>query len=426
MIGLKKWKIGMVAAVGLLLSTPTVFAMENFTAIYLDAMTMVERGFTVRSADDAMILSIPPRVFTEGGHVVMHPYDPASTPFPGGWIAASDAVIYNIEMAQPRMLQAPITVQMRLTQASHTAPQMFFYDFSKKAWQPLSTRWNKPAGMVSAPLRFPYAPVVVLDRMQSQTVPTRITEGIPTVLASRSAIVMDAASGNVLFEQQADEVWPLASLTKMMTASVLLDQQVDFKKTTTYVQEDQTTGGILHILPGDQITMGDHWMAMLVGSANNSANTLVRFSGLSRIAFIAAMNQKASALGLPHLSFVDPHGLSDRNVGSAREYAEFIRKTTGDVRIIQAATVPQHVIPLRNRVHERTVRNTNKLLGRAGMEFTAAKTGYIDESGYNFMARVKNPKGNELVIVVFGSPTAQGRFTDTKNLANWAWSHFTW
>ena len=131
MIGLKKWKIGMVAAVGLLLSTPTVFAMENFTAIYLDAMTMVERGFTVRSADDAMILSIPPRVFTEGGHVVMHPYDPASTPFPGGWIAASDAVIYNIEMAQPRMLQAPITVQMR-RRRHRIQRRRCFYDFSKR------------------------------------------------------------------------------------------------------------------------------------------------------------------------------------------------------------------------------------------------------------------------------------------------------
>lgn len=143
-----------------------------------------------------------------------------------------------------------------------------------------------------------------------------------------SSAVLNSATGKYISGTDSDTVLPYASLTKLMTALVLLDLKINFNKKVIikddeinyvypYIDQGDITSGI-NIKTGDKVTLNDMWNAMLIASSNEAAIILVDNSGISRTKFVQKMNSKAKALGLKNTKFTDPSGIDPKNIGTAR------------------------------------------------------------------------------------------------------------
>ena len=185
------------------------------------------------------------------------------------------------------------------------------------------------------------APVVTIPK----TVITRTDPSeIESQIGARAYVVMDRASGKILTMKQEHLVWPIASLTKLMTADIVLAKKISPKKMQSVLKADDVGGAKLFVRDGDKFTIDDLFYAMLVGSANNAANALARASGDSRESFVARMNARVKELGLKQTVFVDPSGIDPANVSTPIELAKIanvaftnpqIKYTTTPVRFVE-------------------------------------------------------------------------------------------
>jgi D-alanyl-D-alanine carboxypeptidase len=240
--------------------------------------------------------------------------------------------------------------------------------------------------------------------------------------------VVDLVSGSELYSQNSDVKTPIASISKLMTALVLLDHRLDWNAKVTVVKPADG-GGLPYFFPGDVVTVRDLWQAMLVGSSNEAVYELVRATGLSEDEFAAEMNAKAAGLGLAGTHFVEPTGLSADNVSSAREVALLLKTALGKKEITSAMLMQNFVM---NKIAGRPVRvaSTDKLLSsfinKDPYRILGAKTGYIDESGYNLALAVTKGGAGPILVVAIGSATDTARFDEVKSLAYWSFSNYRW
>lgn len=223
-----------------------------------------------------------------------------------------------------------------------------------------------------------------------------------------------AEAGDILAEHGSFVPLPIASLTKLMSAMVALDHHGDLDQEQSILLEEFTIGGNLHIVPGVEIvTVRDLLYASITGSANNAALALARSTGLSREEFVREMNRKAVALGLEHLSFADPTGLSPQNVGTAYEVARLAAVAFTDYPLIRdAASRGEYTIVTRNTKREHVLKNPNLLLRRSPGLLAGSKTGYLDEALYCLVLAQRTP-GGLLIAVTLGHPSERGIERDT-------------
>ncbi|HTK60168.1 MAG TPA: serine hydrolase [Candidatus Baltobacteraceae bacterium] len=247
-------------------------------------------------------------------------------------------------------------------------------------------------------------------------------------LTAPTAALVDTRSGEVLFSQGDDRVTPIASITKLMTALVLLDAGPDWDKPVTIEKGDNALEGIQYLKVGDTLPARDVFKVMLVGSANNCAMALSRSMGLTREEFVARMNSKARELGLTHTVFVDPTGYKPENRSAALEvarlaYAALARPEIRDALTTKALTVRTAAGA------ERQVPATDELLdsflNQGDFQIVGGKTGFTDEAGYTLVLRAK--KGDaDVIAVVLGSKDSDARFQDAKSLLFWGFKTFEW
>ena len=246
-----------------------------------------------------------------------------------------------------------------------------------------------------------------------------------------SAIVMDADTKKVLFEDNADKVWSAASLTKLMTAMVFLQYRPSWNKVVSIKSVDEVGGGRLRVNSGATMSVKDLMYSAISASANNAAMALTRVTGLKRSTFVSYMNKKALALGLKKTHFVEPSGMDPKNVTTAREMAMLARTafTINDIRL--PATTASYRFTIRNTKEIKTLKNTNDLLIANEYEdvyVTGGKTGFLYESMYNLAVRLKptdtTKKLPNLMIVVFGAPSRAASFASAKTLADQAWQEY--
>lgn len=254
--------------------------------------------------------------------------------------------------------------------------------------------------------------------------PTRILlDSLGVALTARSAVVMDVRSKAMLWEQNPNDVRPVASITKLVTALVAIDALPQLDGAVTIQKEDYINEGFNSLPIGGVFTASDILTAMLVESNNTAAYSLVRATGKTRDEFVALMNEYVTKLGLTHTSFVDPTGLSADNVSTAAEVLQFAQKafqekTIGELTGLKTATVQT------TDGRSFTVRSTNQLIGSM-VAIVNGKTGFVNESGYNLVAQ-STRDGHPLLAVVLGSATNDDRFQDYKALVHWTWEHFIW
>jgi serine-type D-Ala-D-Ala endopeptidase (penicillin-binding protein 7) len=248
----------------------------------------------------------------------------------------------------------------------------------------------------------------------------------PTVSAW-SAVVMRESDGKILWDKNSEKVSPLASLTKIIAAQVFLDTKPTLSRVVTYLKQDENYNYLyckpgesakLKVSDGETMTLQDLLYSALVGSANNAIESLVRNSGLTRDEFITKMNDKVQSWGASSTSFVEPTGLSEKNMSSPADYAIITKAAYANPLIQKISITSKYTFSTINTKVKHTINNTDKLIAAGKYNIIGSKTGYLDEARYCLMTRVKTVLGN-LIVVNFGSTNKNNNFSDNEKLINY-------
>jgi D-alanyl-D-alanine endopeptidase (penicillin-binding protein 7) len=240
---------------------------------------------------------------------------------------------------------------------------------------------------------------------------------VPDVRAA-AAIVYNPETGEVLWESNSQNTRSIASITKVMTATVFLENNPDLTQEILITRPDVTRASTTYLRAGYRITTGDLLHLLLIGSDNAAARTLARVSPHGSEGFIDRMNQKADELGLDHTYYVDPSGLMAENVSSAYDMARLISYVSKDERIASVMRKPEYVASVgRTTV---TVHSTNQLVRNGDVDVLGGKTGFISKAGYCLATLLRLPQGGpQIAFVVLGAQSNAGRFWETRHLFNW-------
>jgi len=261
-----------------------------------------------------------------------------------------------------------------------------------------------------------------------EPVKTEITS-VGVVTSAVSAIVVDRASGAILFEKNSEASRSIGSMTKLMTAYVFLETHPDLSLPAFLLAEDVRFGGAQHMRVNDPLTVRDLFRASLVGSDNTATMALVRLSGMPFGDFVARMNEKAAEIGLQGTTFVDPAGLSVENRSTAPDLVRLLDRTLKNEEIRSATELSSvDIVSGTGRTYH--IESTNELLAeflnQAPYKIVGGKTGFLPEAGYCFGAVVSREGAGEILVVVLGSESKYGRFQDAKALATWAFKAYRW
>jgi serine-type D-Ala-D-Ala endopeptidase (penicillin-binding protein 7) len=237
-------------------------------------------------------------------------------------------------------------------------------------------------------------------------------------LYSSSAVVIDQTTGNTLFEKQPDAVVPIASISKLMTAMVVLDAKLDMQEVIAIGDEeiDGLKGTRSRLAVGTTMTRETAMLLALMSSENRAAHALGRHYPGGLVAFAAAMNKKARMLGMLNSHFDEPTGLSSNNVSTAHDLARMVAAAARYPEIRGFSTTAEAKVEVRGRVTE--FRNTNALVRSDNWEIGVSKTGYISEAGRCLVmqARVAD---KPVVIVLLDSVGKMTRVGDANRIKRW-------
>ncbi|APV52379.1 D-alanyl-D-alanine endopeptidase [Betaproteobacteria bacterium GR16-43] len=244
-------------------------------------------------------------------------------------------------------------------------------------------------------------------------------EGEPN-LASSAVMVFDPQSGRTLYSKNADEAHPIASITKLMTAMIVLDAKLDLEEPIALSNDDiDTLKGTKSKLPlGTHFRRDDLLRIALVASDNRAASALGRSYPGGLPAFVDAMNAKAKALGLTNTTFVDSSGLSPGNVSSGQDLAKLVAAASGYPLIREYSTTPALDVTLPNSKRKIGFVNTNALVRASDWQIGLSKTGYISEAGKCLVmhAMIAN---QPIVIVLLDSWGKLTRIGDANRIRRW-------
>ena len=237
-------------------------------------------------------------------------------------------------------------------------------------------------------------------------------------LRAAAAIIYNPSTNQVLWEEHSLDQRSIASITKVMTATVFLENNPDTTQYVTIARSDVYRASTTFLRQNDKVTTDDLLHLLLIASDNAAARALARVSVYGTEGFIRRMNEKAAELGLESTHYADPSGLLSDNVSSAFDMARLITRASNDDRIGSIMRTPDYTVHAAKR--NITFRSTNHLLGRSDVEVRAGKTGFISRSGYCLATILRLPQvGQDVAVVVLGARSNAGRFLETENLFNW-------
>ncbi|QQC66834.1 serine hydrolase [Paraburkholderia ginsengisoli] len=240
------------------------------------------------------------------------------------------------------------------------------------------------------------------------------------LLRARAVYVVDERTHTVLTEKQADQVMPIASVSKLMTAVVSLDAKHALNKPLDVTVQDQDfdkfTGSRLSV--GSRLSRDDMLHIALMSSENRAAAALSRDYTGGRPGFVAAMNAKARALGMSHTSFVNGTGLSPQNVSTARDLSRLV-EAASRYPLIRAYSTDraQIVFPGDGRA-QLSYHNSNALVRGGDRSIVLQKTGFINEAGHCVVVRMM-VHGRPVDTIVLGAPGPHDHMADVARISRW-------
>ncbi|MDT3621884.1 D-alanyl-D-alanine endopeptidase [Cronobacter malonaticus] len=239
-------------------------------------------------------------------------------------------------------------------------------------------------------------------------------------IASGSAMIVDLRTNEVLFSSHPDLVRPIASITKVMTAMVVLDASLplDEMLTVDISHTPEMKGIYSRVRLNSQISRKNMLLLALMSSENRAAASLAHHYPGGYDAFIRAMNAKAKALGMRNTHFVEPTGLSIHNVSTARDLTKLLIATKQYPLIGQLSTTREEMATFSNPTYTLPFRNTNHLVYRDNWNIQLTKTGFTNAAGHCLMMRtlIKNRPVTLVVMDAFGKYT---HFADASRLRTW-------
>lgn len=266
-------------------------------------------------------------------------------------------------------------------------------------------------------------PVDYSQALPASLVPVKQEYSVAPVIEAEASIIVDFDSGAILFEHNSDKRLQIASITKLMTVIIALEQGNLDDVVSVSNKAALTEGSKVWLLQGEQISLRSLLEAALIHSGNDAAVAIAEHLGGDVNTFVDMMNEKSKKLDLYGTRYENPIGFdSIQNYSTVRDlsllarYAfrkEFVRKTAR-INSKTIASIDGKI------THELT--STNKLLD-SSWNVLGLKTGHTEAAGLCFISIIENEKGNKIITVVLDSPA---RFEETKKLASWAFRSYTW
>lgn len=262
-----------------------------------------------------------------------------------------------------------------------------------------------------APVFSPYVPATQI-REYAHRVRVR--------LRSHAALVFDERDKQVIFARHADKVMPIASLTKLMTAMVVLDggQPLDDVITINKADKDRIRYSRSRLRRGMEFTRKDLLLIALVASENRAALALARTYPGGTTAFVNAMNAKARRLGLTSTHFTDPAGLGNGNVSTAYDLMKIVRAASQYFMIREFTTQTKDSIVNVKNQREVKFGNTNRLVKRDTWPITLSKTGFTGDAG-NCLVMQTKIHNRPVILVLLDSWGKLSKYGDSRRLKKW-------
>lgn len=248
--------------------------------------------------------------------------------------------------------------------------------------------------------------------------PAEMARRVAMQLKSRSALIVRADNGEVLYRKNVDRDMPIASITKLMTAMVVLDAQqpLDEMLVVSNDDYDRLKRTPSRLVIGTRLTRGEFMQLALMASENRAASVLTRYYPGGRAAAIAAMNRKARELGMMQTKFVDGTGLSAANRASPVDLVRLV-KTADSYPDIRRYSTAQRLVVKAGRRQQSFV-NTNPLVRNPGWAIDLTKTGFINEAGRCLVMQAKIAE-LPVILVLMDSVGTRTRIGDANRVRKW-------
>jgi serine-type D-Ala-D-Ala endopeptidase (penicillin-binding protein 7) len=238
------------------------------------------------------------------------------------------------------------------------------------------------------------------------------------VLRSSAALVLDTTHSSVLYSRRSDVAMPIASITKLMTALVVMDAGQPLDEVLVVSAEDRSSGkgSVSRLEPGTRLSRADLMHLALMASENRAAHALARNYPGGLPACVLAMNAKARELGMTNAHFVEPTGLSDENVASPADLSKLVMAAAQVPAIREFSTDAEHEVQVGPRVLH--YRNTDSLVTKPDWNIVVQKTGYISEAGRCLVMQTVI-EDRTVVIVLLNSFGKRTRVADARRVRRW-------
>ncbi|HHA3955105.1 TPA: serine hydrolase, partial [Neisseria gonorrhoeae] len=243
-----------------------------------------------------------------------------------------------------------------------------------------------------------------------------ITGGL--ILSSQSALVVNNKTGQILYQKNADRIMPIASISKLMSAMVVLDANLDMNETVTITPDeiDRLKGTGSRLAIGTALTRKELLHLSLMSSENRATHALGRTYPGGMGAFVAAMNRKAQSLGMYGSRFYEPTGLNFQNVSTAKDLSLMVNAAAQYPQIRTNSTSNYASVQTKNG--QQNYKNSNALVREGMWNIELQKTGYIREAGRSMVVKA-NIQNQPVTIVLLNSPTSATRVNDARKIESW-------
>jgi D-alanyl-D-alanine endopeptidase (penicillin-binding protein 7) len=292
----------------------------------------------------------------------------------------------------------------------------------KKRSQKVSRYGKRRSAVASRHVRVERERQAMLSRLPHRIGPTEIYQAstlqLPLSLESRAAVVINAETGELLYSKNSSRTMPIASITKLMTAMITLDAHLPMDEIITIAEADvdkiKHTSSRLTV--GTSMTRSEALLLALMASENRAAAALARTYPGGTLAAVAAMNRKASELGMTHAHFSDGTGLSVHNVASPTDLVRMVKAARNYTDIRRFSTTSEYQLTTGHRTLP--YRNTNALVKNDTWEIDVSKTGFINEAGKCLVMHAR-VNATPVVIVLMDSNGKYTRIGDANRVKKW-------
>ena len=239
------------------------------------------------------------------------------------------------------------------------------------------------------------------------------------LLSSQAALIMNSKTGEVLYKKNINRVMPIASISKLMAAMVVLDGNLNMNEQITITDNeiDRLKGTSSRLSIGTTLTRKELLHLGLMSSENRAIHALGRTYPGGMSAFVSAMNAKAQSLGMSNTRFYEPTGLDSRNVSTASDLSKMV-SAASDYSVIRQNSVSNSGSVYTSAGRQQSYKNSNALVREGSWNIDLQKTGYIRESGRSMVvkARISN---QPITIVLLNSPSSTTRVNDARQIESW-------